>query len=171
VVPAFGLDAKTGGWTDGYARRVTNGFTNSANKQSLLYRMQFVAYAEALNRRDGFAGGVLGREQTGMLALPVNQDGACAALAFAAAVFGTGQPKVLAKQVEQRTLRVGAHRVPLAVAGEGESGVHNLAEFSADLNGSPRKSKVRQTERAKRGTACAWRIDNSRCRARNWSGC
>ena len=34
VVPAFGIDAKTGRWTDGYARRATDGFSNPDNKQN-----------------------------------------------------------------------------------------------------------------------------------------
>ena len=34
VVPEFGIDAKTGKWTDGYARRHTDGFSNPANKQN-----------------------------------------------------------------------------------------------------------------------------------------
>jgi hypothetical protein len=38
VVPAFGLDAKTGGWTDGYARRQTDGFSNPDNKQNHIAR-------------------------------------------------------------------------------------------------------------------------------------
>jgi hypothetical protein len=38
VVPAFGLDDKTGGWTDGYARRTTDGFSNPDNKQNLIAR-------------------------------------------------------------------------------------------------------------------------------------
>jgi hypothetical protein len=38
VVPAFGIDAKTGGWTDGYARRATEGFSNPDNKQNHIAR-------------------------------------------------------------------------------------------------------------------------------------
>jgi hypothetical protein len=38
VVPAFGMDAKTGGWTGGYARRATDGFSNPANKQNHIAR-------------------------------------------------------------------------------------------------------------------------------------
>ena len=34
VVPTFGIDAKTGRWTDGYARRATDGFSNPDNKQN-----------------------------------------------------------------------------------------------------------------------------------------
>jgi hypothetical protein len=36
VVPAFGLDRQTGRWTEGYARRATDGFSNPANKQNLI---------------------------------------------------------------------------------------------------------------------------------------
>ena len=38
IVPAFGLDPKTGGWTDGYARRTTDGFSNPDNKQNHIAR-------------------------------------------------------------------------------------------------------------------------------------
>ena len=36
VVPPFGLDVKAGKWTEGYARRKTDGFTLPANKQNLI---------------------------------------------------------------------------------------------------------------------------------------
>lgn len=36
VVPPFGLDKETGRWTDGYARRKTDGFSHPANKQNLI---------------------------------------------------------------------------------------------------------------------------------------
>ena len=38
VVTAFGLDVKTGRWTDGYARRATDGFSNPDNKQNHIAR-------------------------------------------------------------------------------------------------------------------------------------
>jgi hypothetical protein len=38
VVPAFGIDAKAGGWTDGYARRAAEGFSNPDNKQNHIAR-------------------------------------------------------------------------------------------------------------------------------------
>ena len=38
IVPAFGIDAKTGNWTDAYARRKTDGFSNPANKQNHIAR-------------------------------------------------------------------------------------------------------------------------------------
>ena len=36
VVPPFGLDDKTKDWTDGYARRKTDGFSHPANKQNAI---------------------------------------------------------------------------------------------------------------------------------------
>jgi hypothetical protein len=38
VVPGFGIDMQTGGWTDGYERRTTDGFTLPANKQNEIAR-------------------------------------------------------------------------------------------------------------------------------------
>ena len=38
VVPAFGIDDKSGKWTDGYARRATDGFSNPDNKQNHIAR-------------------------------------------------------------------------------------------------------------------------------------
>jgi len=38
VVPAFGLDPKSGKWTEGYPRRNTEGFSNPDNKQNLIAR-------------------------------------------------------------------------------------------------------------------------------------
>jgi hypothetical protein len=36
VVPPFGIDPKTGQWTEGYSRRLTDGFSLPANKQNLV---------------------------------------------------------------------------------------------------------------------------------------
>jgi hypothetical protein len=38
VVPAFGIDKETGKWTEGYARRNEEGFSNPANKQNHIAR-------------------------------------------------------------------------------------------------------------------------------------
>ena len=38
VVPEFGIDSKTGGWSAGHASRKTTGFTNPANKQNHIAR-------------------------------------------------------------------------------------------------------------------------------------
>jgi hypothetical protein len=38
VVPGFGIEEKTGQWTEGYARRATDGFSNPNNKQNHIAR-------------------------------------------------------------------------------------------------------------------------------------
>jgi len=44
VVPEFGIDSKTGGWTSGYAQRETTGFTNPANKENLIAEWELALY-------------------------------------------------------------------------------------------------------------------------------
>jgi hypothetical protein len=42
--PPFGIDRQTGKWTDGYARRTTDGFTLPANKQNLVAEWLMAMY-------------------------------------------------------------------------------------------------------------------------------
>lgn len=44
VVPPFGLDKQAGGWTDGYERRLTDGFSHPANKQNHIARWLIAMY-------------------------------------------------------------------------------------------------------------------------------
>jgi hypothetical protein len=44
VVPLFGIDSKTGNWTEGYARRSTDGFSNPDNKENHVARWLLVMY-------------------------------------------------------------------------------------------------------------------------------
>ena len=44
VVPAFGVDAKTGGWSAGYAGRKTTGFSNPDNKENHIARWLVALY-------------------------------------------------------------------------------------------------------------------------------
>lgn len=50
IVPAFGIDRQTGKWTDGYARRNTDGFSNPANKQNHIARCLIAMY-DVMNKR------------------------------------------------------------------------------------------------------------------------
>jgi hypothetical protein len=50
VVPPFGIDQKTGGWTEGYARRATDGFSKPANKQNFI-ALWLLAMHEATGKR------------------------------------------------------------------------------------------------------------------------
>jgi len=44
VAPPFGIDKRTGRWTDGYARRTTDGFSLPANKQNHIARWLLAMY-------------------------------------------------------------------------------------------------------------------------------
>lgn len=44
VVPLFGIDPKTGQWTEGYARRDTDGFSNPDNKENHIARWLIAMY-------------------------------------------------------------------------------------------------------------------------------
>ncbi len=44
VVPPFGIDAKTGQWTEEYARRKTDGFSHPANKQNFIAEWLIALY-------------------------------------------------------------------------------------------------------------------------------
>lgn len=44
VVPLFGIDPKTGQWTEGYARRNTDGFSNPDNKENHIARWLITMY-------------------------------------------------------------------------------------------------------------------------------
>ena len=50
VVPAFGIDVKTGGWTEGYARRMTDGFSNPDNKQNHIARWLLAMHDVTISR-------------------------------------------------------------------------------------------------------------------------
>lgn len=49
VVPTFGIDPKTGQWTEGYARRTTDGFTLPDNKQNFI-ALWLVALSDATKK-------------------------------------------------------------------------------------------------------------------------
>jgi hypothetical protein len=44
VFPMFGIDSKSGAWTDGYARRTTEGFSAPANKENLIANWLIALY-------------------------------------------------------------------------------------------------------------------------------
>ena len=49
VVPGFGIDTKTGNWTEGYARRQSSGFSNPDNKQNHIARWLLAMHDVSLN--------------------------------------------------------------------------------------------------------------------------
>ena len=69
--------------------------------ERFLNRMQFSASPETLNGKNFRAGAFRRQDQTTVDNLTVQQNGARAALAFAAALFGAGQLQVVAKSVHE----------------------------------------------------------------------
>ena len=71
-----------------------------AGDEGGLHRMQRLALGKAFDGGDACAVKGGGQRQAGIDAPAVDQDGAGAALAAIAALFGAGQVKALAQQVE-----------------------------------------------------------------------
>jgi len=67
--------------------------------EGLLDGMKLAVLFEALDGKDGFAGSVSNGELAGTAGSAVDEDGARAALAFAAAVLGAGEAKLFAEDV------------------------------------------------------------------------
>jgi len=86
-------------------------------QKRLLHGMQAVALGEAFNRSDLFLGDIGDTRDAGATGLAIDQDGASAALAFAAAVLAPGQIEMVAQHEEQAGvgIRVGGIDAPVDV--------------------------------------------------------
>ena len=76
-------------------------------EEGLLERMQLAVLFEALDGGDLAGGDGLERRHTGTDRCAVDQDGAGAATAFAAAVFRAGQAEIVAEEIEQGAIFLG----------------------------------------------------------------
>src|ERR1700675_3207298 len=70
-------------------------------EKSLLHGMELAVLFEAFNGEDGFYFGIANRKLAGAAWRAVEQNGAGAALAFAATVFGSGEAKLFAQGKKQ----------------------------------------------------------------------
>ncbi len=89
-------------------------------EKGLLHRARLAAGAEALDRRDRAAVERGDRRQAGEHRLAVDDDGAGAALAEAAAELGAVQLEIVAQHVEQRRRRIDIERMRNTVDQKGE---------------------------------------------------
>src|SRR5690606_24626653 len=87
-------------------------------EEGLLQRMRLFRGADAFDGRDRPARGRPERRVAGVDVLAVHDDGAGAALARAAAVAGALELEIVAKDVQERRVRLGLHDAGLAVDGE-----------------------------------------------------
>ena len=86
-----------------------------------LHRMQAAIVGQALDRGDRLALAHHRQRQAGHDAPAIQQDGAGAALAEAAALLGAGQVQPVAQRVEQRGARIDLHIAWLVVDGDRDS--------------------------------------------------
>ena len=84
-------------------------------QKSLLQRMQVLAAGQALDRGHFAIADDSDLRAAGALRGSVDQDGACAALSFAAAVLCSSEIELVAQDAEQSPLRVGVNLKNLAV--------------------------------------------------------
>src|SRR5690606_16090552 len=84
-------------------------------KKGLLYGVELPVLGEALDGNDGLALGFRQGRDARHDGTVVDEDGAGAALALAATVFGAREVEILAQGFEQRPLRVGLPGPWLAV--------------------------------------------------------
>lgn len=87
-------------------------------EEGLLNAVEAVAGGEAFDGGDGLAFGEAGGGEAGGDGLAVQEHSAGAALAFAAAVLGSGEAEVFAEDIEEGTVGGGGELVGLAVDGD-----------------------------------------------------
>jgi hypothetical protein len=86
--------------------------------------MKFVAFGEAFDCDDGFFVGIGNRGEARGNTFAIQENGAGATLAFAAAVLGAGELEILAKDIKERAFGVGGDRVGTTVDSKFEGRVH-----------------------------------------------
>ena len=86
-----------------------------ASRNACLHGMELFAVGEAFNRRDLLLRNRSDPGDARSLRFSVNQDGAGAALALAAAVLASRQIKMIAQDGKKAGLRVGINRVGTSI--------------------------------------------------------
>ena len=89
-----------------HSGRAVSALKGSGIDESLLHRMELAVALEAFDRYDGFCCCGADRNLAGASWAAANQNGAGAALAFAATVLGAGEAELVAQNLEQRRFRV-----------------------------------------------------------------
>src|SRR5207253_3118512 len=98
-----------------------------------LQRVEFSVAREAFDGRDFLRADGAARREARTHGHAVDEHGARAALAFAAAVFGAGEREVVAQHAEERTRRIGIARARGAVDVEGGDVGHGAGRADARL--------------------------------------
>jgi hypothetical protein len=81
-------------------------------------------FGKPFNGDDLFSAYVFYRSLAGRDAFAIEQHGACAAIAFATAVFRAGELKLLAQDIKQCSIGIGGDGPGLSVDVESDAGCH-----------------------------------------------
>jgi hypothetical protein len=101
-----------------HARGAVRALERARVKESLLYRMEEAVFFEALDGGDGLRGGSAKRYLAGAARRRAEQHCAGAALSFAAAVLGSSEAELVAKDRKERRIRIVVRGVAMSVDGE-----------------------------------------------------
>lgn len=114
----MGRGVKKGDGAEDHAGDAVAALHGFGIKEGLLNAMEAVASGEAFDGGDELAFGEAGGSEAGGDGFAVEEDGAGAALAFAAAVLGAGEAEVFAEDVEEGAVGGGGEVMGLAVDGD-----------------------------------------------------
>lgn len=98
-----------------HSGRAVSALERARIEKCLLHRMEMAVLLEAFNRGDGFCHRGADRNLARPARRSAKQDGACAALSFAAAILGARQAQFVAENGEERRFRIALDRITLAV--------------------------------------------------------
>lgn len=103
---------------ENHSRRAVATLEGTLGQKRFLDRVQTLSFGQAFNREDGLFVDVRDRRYAGRNRFPIDKNRAGAALALAAAIFRSGQMKVLAQDIQERTLGISNDASFLAVYGQ-----------------------------------------------------
>ncbi len=88
---------------DNHSRRAVRTLKRAVIEECLLHGMKLAVLFKALDGDDGFPCRVADRKLARAPRRAIQQNGACTALAFTAAIFGASQAKLFTQRREQRS--------------------------------------------------------------------
>src|SRR5260370_41778686 len=97
----IGIFLQEGDAADNHSGSAIGALERALIEKCLLDGMKLAVLFEAFDGNDGFSRRIADRKLAGAARRAVQQDGAGAALSFAAAVFGSSEAKLFAKRKEQ----------------------------------------------------------------------
>src|ERR1043166_7152415 len=113
---------------DDHARGAVAALHGAGFEKRLLQRMQAAIFLEAFDGGDVAARGCSGRHPAGTHGHAFHDDGACAALSFAAAVLGAGEVQLVPEYGEESAVWIGVNGMTDAVHHELDRAPHGVLD-------------------------------------------